>query len=83
MMTHHYPYRVGAAHVQNTPFVLNAFLSLCWPWIDPQTKSKIDLKGKVLEIGTVDKGVLLEDFGGEVEVSSRSSSQRGEHDVGD
>ncbi|KAL7417596.1 CRAL-TRIO domain-containing protein [Mrakia frigida] len=67
MMTHHYPYRVGAAHVQNTPFVLNAFLSLVWPFIDPQTKSKVDMKGKVVELGHVERETLMAEFGGDLE----------------
>jgi len=74
MMTHHYPYRVGAAHIHNTPFVLNAFLSLVWPFIDPQTKHRIDTKGKVVELGHVDRETLMTDFGGDLEVSPSISS---------
>lgn len=67
MMTHHYPQRVGAAYIQNTPFVLNAFLSVVWPFIDPSTKEKIDTKGKV---GLrVDKEVLIGQWNGDLDVS--------------
>lgn len=66
MMTHHYPQRVAAAYVRNTPLMLNAFLTVVWPFIDPATKDKVDMKGQVG--GRIDSAVLIGDWGGELDV---------------
>lgn len=40
ILQYHYPERLGRALFINMPTLVNVFLKLCWPFVDPYTKQK-------------------------------------------
>lgn len=40
ILQYHYPERLGRALFINMPTLVNIFLKLCWPFVDPYTKQK-------------------------------------------
>ncbi|KAH8100892.1 CRAL TRIO domain-containing protein [Cristinia sonorae] len=63
----HYPERLGRALIINIPFIVNMFLKIIMPFVDPITREKIRLNPDVLGEGLFEADQLKKQFGGDVE----------------
>ncbi|KAF7327687.1 CRAL/TRIO domain-containing protein [Mycena kentingensis (nom. inval.)] len=64
----HYPERLGLALILNVPFLVNAFLKLIMPFVDPMTRTKIKFNPKVIEDGIFAPEMVTAGWGGSVEL---------------
>lgn len=65
ILQNHYPERLGRAIVINIPFVVNMFLRIIMPFVDPVTRDKVQLNPKILESGLFTADQLKKTFGGD------------------
>ncbi|TCD67152.1 hypothetical protein EIP91_000437 [Steccherinum ochraceum] len=63
----HYPERLGRAFVINVPFVINMFLKLIMPFVDPVTREKVHFNPDVVKEGLFTADQVKKQFGGSVE----------------
>ncbi|KAH9944998.1 CRAL/TRIO domain-containing protein [Epithele typhae] len=64
----HYPERLGRALVVNIPFLVNAFMKLIIPFIDPLTRPKLRLNPNTLGEGLFAPPELIAEWGGSARV---------------
>ncbi|KII85022.1 hypothetical protein PLICRDRAFT_31859 [Plicaturopsis crispa FD-325 SS-3] len=60
----HYPERLGRALIINVPFLVNAFLKLIMPFVDPITRMKIKFNPDVVKDGFFAADNVMESWGG-------------------
>lgn len=63
----HYPERLGLALIVNMPYVVQLFLSLIMPFVDPVTRQKIKINPNVVEQGIIDADQVFQEWGGTVD----------------
>lgn len=60
----HYPERLGLALIINVPFLVNAFLKLIMPFVDPVTRNKVKLNPQIFEEGYMAKEQVMQEWWG-------------------
>ncbi|THH27619.1 hypothetical protein EUX98_g6573 [Antrodiella citrinella] len=63
----HYPERLGRAIVINVPFIVNIFLKLILPFVDPVTREKVHFNPRVVEDQLFTADQLIQRYGGDRE----------------
>lgn len=64
ILQYHYPERLGGALFINIPSLVNIFLKICWPFVDPYTKQKCKFDEPFKNF--IDLNQLPVNYGGEV-----------------
>jgi hypothetical protein len=74
----YYPECLGRSILMSIPWWMKAFLHIVWPFVDSHTKSKVRwISGeRAIREGEIPACELLEDCGGNLEVSERSTDSR-------
>jgi len=62
----HYPERLGLACVINIPYLINIFLNLIFPFVDPVTRAKVKLNPKVVEQDLIAADEVMKEWGGKI-----------------
>lgn len=64
ILQYHYPERLGRALFINIPTLVNVFLKICWPFVDPYTKQKCKFDEPFKQF--IDPEQLAFNYGGDV-----------------
>lgn len=64
ILQYHYPERLGRALFINIPTLVNVFLKLCWPFVDPYTKQKCKFDEPFKQFITPEQ--LAYNYGGDI-----------------
>jgi CRAL/TRIO domain len=65
ILQEHYPERLGLCSIINIPFIINAFVKLMLPFLDPRTREKLRFNRPVVQDGLFDKDMLMKEWEGE------------------
>ncbi|KAK8866028.1 hypothetical protein IAR55_001179 [Kwoniella newhampshirensis] len=72
ILSHYYPERLGLCVFQNMPWIVKTFVSLMWPFVDPNTKKKVLFGsaegGEIMKNGAVNAGQLMKEGGGTLDM---------------
>ncbi|KAF9000594.1 CRAL-TRIO domain-containing protein [Cyathus striatus] len=60
----HYPERLGRAIVINIPFLINTFLKIIMPFVDPVTREKVKINPQVIKEGMFEKSMIMTEWWG-------------------
>jgi len=74
----YYPELLGHAIIQEMPWVIRAFVTIMWPFVDPHTKSKIKFYSgeEAVAAGEVQGDSFLKECGGSLAVSTAGTAWR-------
>ncbi|KAH6913445.1 CRAL-TRIO domain-containing protein [Coprinopsis sp. MPI-PUGE-AT-0042] len=65
ILQEHYPERLGLCSIINIPFIINAFVKLMLPFLDPRTREKLRFNRSVVQDGLFGKDMLMKEWEGE------------------
>lgn len=71
ILSEYYPELLGHAIIQEMPWMIRAFVTIMWPFVDPYTKAKIKFYSgeEAVAAGEVTGDTFLKECGGSLNVS--------------